>query len=78
MMERCVVPPWGIFGGQAGQPSRVTLRREGERRNVKGKETLALQEGDRVTVETAGGGGYGPPARRSSDLIDRDHQEGYV
>lgn len=78
MMERCVVPPWGIFGGEPGQPSRVTLDRAGTRRSVKGKETLELLEGDLVVVETAGGGGYGPPDERPDELDERDHREGYT
>jgi N-methylhydantoinase B/oxoprolinase/acetone carboxylase alpha subunit len=28
------------------------------------KATVALQPGDVVTVETPGGGGFGPPSRR--------------
>jgi N-methylhydantoinase B len=78
MMERCVVPPWGIFGGQPGRPTRVTLERDGERRGVKGKETLEIRAGDLVTVETAGGGGFGPSDQRSPELIERDQQEGYA
>jgi N-methylhydantoinase B/oxoprolinase/acetone carboxylase alpha subunit len=27
---------------------------------------------------TAGGGGYGPAAQRSPELIERDHRFGYV
>ena len=78
MIERCVVRPWGIFGGEDGQPSRVTLERGGERRSIRGKESVELREGDLVIVETAGGGGYGPPAERPAELVERDRQEGYV
>ena len=72
MMERCIVPPWGIFGGEAGQPSRVTLERGDTSREVRGKETLELCAGDVVMVETAGGGGYGTPAGRAPDAPDSD------
>jgi N-methylhydantoinase B len=72
------VPPWGIFGGAPGQPFRVTLERGGERRDVKGKETVRLQAGDVVLIETSGGGGYGDPAARPAELDEVDRCLGYV
>jgi N-methylhydantoinase B len=77
MLERRIVAPWGAFGGADGQPYRITLRRDGEMRDVKGKETLQLEPGDEVTIETCGGGGYGLPIDRSAELIERDREEGY-
>jgi N-methylhydantoinase B len=78
MLERRVVPPWGVFGGDAGAPYRVTLEREGTTRDVKGKETVRLRSGDVVVIETCGGGGYGDPAARPPELLGRDRLEGYV
>jgi N-methylhydantoinase B len=78
MLERRVVPPWGVFGGAPGAPYRVTLERDGTTRDVKGKETLSLRAGDVVVIETCGGGGYGDPAARSLDLLTGDRREGYV
>ena len=77
MLERRVVPPWGIFGGADGLPFRITLERKGQVREVKGKETLPLHPGDLVTIETSGGGAYGPPADRPPALTAHDHAEGY-
>lgn len=59
MFERRVVPPYGLMGGEDGAPFRVTLHRNGSSRELKGKENLALAVGDRVVMETSGGGGYG-------------------
>ena len=39
---------------------------------------VALKAGDRVLVETPGGGGYGPPAERSAEARERDERLGYV
>jgi len=78
MLERRVVPPWGIFGGADGRPYRITLVRGDTRRDVKGKETVTLRPGDVVLVETAGGGGYGDPAARPAALVEADRREGYV
>jgi N-methylhydantoinase B len=78
MLERRVVPPWGAFGGEAGIPFRVTLERNGTARDVKGKETVRLEAGDIITIDTCGGGGYGDPAARPPALRARDRLEGYV
>ena len=61
MFERRVVPPYGLQGGADGAPFRVTLHRNGGSRELRGKENLALRGGDRVVMETSGGGGYGMP-----------------
>ena len=78
MLERRVVPPWGAFGGADGLPYRVTLERDGGRRDVKGKETVSLRPGDVVVIETCGGGGYGDAAGRSADLEAQDRRDGYL
>jgi N-methylhydantoinase B len=59
MFERRVVVPYGLQGGADGAPFRVTLHRAGTSRELSGKENLALAVGDRVVMETSGGGGYG-------------------
>jgi N-methylhydantoinase B len=79
MLERRVVPPYGLAGGADGAPFRITLNpgTPGQRA-IKGKETLRLVEGDRVVIETSGGGGYGPAAGRPPVLADSDRREGYA
>lgn len=62
MFERRVIPPYGLRGGSSGAPFRVTLVKDGGTRiEVKGKTNLRLDKGDRVILESCGGGGYGPP-----------------
>jgi N-methylhydantoinase B len=78
MIERMRVRPWGIFGGEEGAPFQVTCERQGERLAVRGKENRDLKGGDLLTVESSGGGGYGPPAERPADLHDADLENGYV
>ena len=77
MLERRVIPPWGVFGGSDGLPYRITLERDGAFREVKGKETLTLRAGDVIVMETCGGGGYGRLADRAPELIEQDLREGY-
>lgn len=78
MVERCIIPPWGIFGGRDGMPYRITLTRGAEVRAVQGKASLALHAGDLITIETAGGGGYGPAGERPDAMRAADAREGYL
>ncbi len=58
-VERMHVSPYGLAGGEPGTPFRVTLERDGVRSAVNGKANLMLQQGDLVTLEGSGGGGFG-------------------
>jgi N-methylhydantoinase B len=63
MGERRVVPPWGLAGGGPGNTGEDLLtHRDGSREPLPGKTTVEVQPGDRLTVLTPGGGGWGPPA----------------
>jgi N-methylhydantoinase B len=78
MIERRLVPPYGLAGGRDALPFRITLNPgRPTARVLRGKETVALREGDLVLIETCGGGGYGPPAERPAALRAQDRLEGY-
>ncbi len=67
MVERCIIPPFGLRGGEAGKTFNITLRRAtGETENIAGKTHLRLQQGDRIIMKTSGGGGYGTPTTGES------------
>jgi N-methylhydantoinase B len=58
--ERRRLAPWGLAGGGAGRPGRSRLlRAEGETVALPGKVQLDAGPGDRLRVETPGGGGWG-------------------
>lgn len=62
MVERCVIPPYGLQGGEAGKTFQITLQRaSGETSQLAGKSHVRLGTGDRITIKTSGGGGYGAP-----------------
>ena len=61
--ERRARGPWGLGGGRAGQPGRNTLiRPDGTTQALPAKVTLTVQAGDRIRLETPGGGGWGTQA----------------
>ena len=60
-VERMVVPPYGLAGGEPGAPFALWLERDGVRQPIKGKANMVLQQGDLLTMESCGGGGYGVP-----------------
>lgn len=55
LTERRTHRPWGLAGGGDGAAGENLLNG----RPLPAKVSLATQAGDRLTVETAGGGGYG-------------------
>jgi N-methylhydantoinase B len=62
--ERRRHAPPGAAGGSAGAPGRNGLQRAdggGVEEALPAKTTVRLRRGDRLIVETPGGGGYGPP-----------------
>jgi len=59
MSERRRLAPYGAQGGKPGQPGCNLLFRDGEEKELPAKVTLTLHAGDRLRIETPGGGGYG-------------------
>jgi len=61
LSDRRVGAPYGAEGGAAGQSGRNTLIRDGVETVLPGKVRLTLAPGDRLRIESPGGGGYGAP-----------------
>jgi N-methylhydantoinase B/oxoprolinase/acetone carboxylase alpha subunit len=62
LTERRSTRPYGAQGGQPGHTGRNVLRRQdGPEEELPAKVRLDLHRGDRLRIETPGGGGYGPP-----------------
>ncbi len=60
--ERRARGPWGLAGGEPGAPGRNTLvLADGTTRPLAAKGTWMVRSGDRVRIETPGGGGWGDP-----------------
>jgi N-methylhydantoinase B len=72
-LSRVVSSPWGLAGGgEAGRARFAASNDSFERCNG------FLQAGDSMEVVTPGGGGYGDPAERPGEQIERDKKEGVV
>ena len=72
MFERRVIPPYGLQGGRPGAPFRCTLvRADGEHMELPGKTNIGLRVGDRIILESSGGGGFGPPVNRQHRVPSR-------
>jgi N-methylhydantoinase B len=63
LADRHALRPPGAQGGQPGACGQHQLTHDGVQTALPGKVTLALEPGDIVTIQTPGGGGYGPPRR---------------
>jgi len=78
--DRSILSCWGLKGGRAGQPFRVTVDPGGiNERHLEGlvdDETLPI--GTLVRIDTTGGGGWGDPLEREPDLVALDVTQGKV
>lgn len=82
LSDRNIIPPFGVYGGQAGAPNRFFVRRNGkvvEPSDVPGKISgFPLIRNDIVVLESAGGGGYGDPLDRDPLAVAADVREEYI
>jgi N-methylhydantoinase B/oxoprolinase/acetone carboxylase alpha subunit len=63
MSERRRFPPYGVRGGGPGAKGKNTLVSAGREIALGSKVNIKLRPGDRLRVETPGGGGFGRPRR---------------
>ncbi len=75
MFERRVIPPYGLAGGEPGARFHVEVRQaDGKEYELPGKANIRLGPGDRVIVNSCGGGGYGPPAKAQDTNSNADQR----
>lgn len=78
--DRQTCPPEGILGGGPAATNRVVIRApDGSENRLPSKVTdFPVPAGYVISLQTGGGGGYGPPARRSLEEIAEDLRHGYI
>jgi N-methylhydantoinase B len=60
LSERRVLAPWGLSGGGDGSPGKTSvIRNGGSVETMPGKFSTRLRKGDRIRIESPGGGGWG-------------------
>ena len=77
--DKAKFPPRGLNGGQDGVRARfvIGLGTPGER-EILASGRFEMKAGAKFLLQTAGGGGYGPPAERERAAIARDIAEAHV
>jgi N-methylhydantoinase B len=78
--DRSILACWGLAGGHAGQPFRVTVDPGGPRERVLPGlvDDEPIPAGTLVRVETTGGGGWGDPLDREPERVVLDVIQGKV
>jgi N-methylhydantoinase B len=59
LTERRRLAPWGLAGGGSGAPGANFVVRRGKRAKLPGKTNLEVRAGERIRIETPGGGAWG-------------------
>jgi N-methylhydantoinase B len=72
--DKNIYPPHGLFGGEAGSPSRNLINPGNAERQLPSLPVspVTLQRDDVFRHEMAGGGGYGDPLDRDPALVRED------
>ena len=71
-------PPWGLEGGGSGRPAHFILNPQAKSRKLPSKISITVPRGERVSVQTPGGGGYGTPLARDPADVVLDVRDGRI
>jgi N-methylhydantoinase B len=78
--DRSILSCWGLKGGMAGSPFKVTINPGSEDERVMDGlcDREPVDQGSLIRVETTGGGGWGDPLERDISLVRLDVIQGKV
>ncbi len=78
--DRSILSCWGLNGGLAGSPFKVTINPGCEDERVMDGlcDREPVEQGSLIRVETTGGGGWGDPLERDISLVRLDVIQGKV
>jgi N-methylhydantoinase B len=78
MAERVKFAPQGLAGGGPAQPTRFIVNPGSRQKPQRSKFTIRLGAGEVMSVQSAGGGGFGEPFSRDPELVAVDVEGGYI
>jgi N-methylhydantoinase B len=79
LSDRKESQPWGLFGGGSASSARYVINPESDDPDIlDSKDNVTLGQNDIASVQTPGGGGYGPPLQRDPESVLRDVIDGKV
>ncbi|MFQ5976807.1 MAG: hydantoinase B/oxoprolinase family protein [Candidatus Heimdallarchaeota archaeon] len=78
--DRHLIPPWGLMGGLSGACGRFLRNpnRPSEKPIRSKISEVFIGKGDIISVQTAGGGGFGSPLEREPDQVKHDCSQGKI
>ena len=72
-------PPFGLYGGLPGSTNYLVINEgTGEEDVLPAKGMRQLKKGDRYSIRSSGGGGWGDPHQRDAEQVLDDVRNGYV
>jgi N-methylhydantoinase B len=72
-------PPSGVAGGRAGERARFVVRLGTPHElETMASARIEMRAGEHFLLQSAGGGGFGDPHKRSAAALAHDIAEGYV
>ncbi len=82
LSDGAIVPAFGVLSGHSGKPLSSWVQFEDDREQAfatPGKVGgHVVEEGQRVVLRSAGGGGYGNPLERPAQAVAEDFRLGYI
>jgi len=89
LLDRTRTQAWGLFGGSGGASANLLVKKSGQSEFTTFDKAfgtvsptkftrIVLKEGDEVIIQSPGGGGYDPPAERTTEDIENDIRQGYI
>ena len=78
--DRSILSCWGLRGGRAGAPFKVTIDPGGPNERVLSglADNQPVKAGEVIRIETTGGGGWGDPLERDPERVELDVLQGKV
>ena len=74
LADRRTHASWGLAGGEAGIAGRASIiRRNGSIEDMPGKFSTRLLRGERIRIESPGGGGWGGPTPGPRPIVPATH-----